>query len=65
MRASIDYDPTQEVSILFFQTVQNKVHWAITGQTAAEIVHDRVGAAKPNLGRRTGAAERFANRMLP
>ena len=47
---SIDYDPTQEVSIVFFKTVQNKVHWAITGQTAAEIVHDRVDAAKPNLG---------------
>ena len=47
---SVDYDPTQEVSIVFFKTVQNKVHWAITGQTAAEIVHDRVDAAKPNLG---------------
>ncbi|MHB0980504.1 MAG: virulence RhuM family protein [Thermoleophilia bacterium] len=47
---SIDYDPTQEISIRFFQTVQNKVHWAITGQTAAEIVHDRADAAKPNLG---------------
>jgi hypothetical protein len=47
---SIDYDPTREVSIRFFKTVQNKVHWAITGQTAAEIVHDRVDAGKPNLG---------------
>ena len=47
---SIDYDPTQEVSLLFFKTVQNKVHWAITSQTAAEIVHGRVDAAKPNLG---------------
>ncbi len=47
---SIDYDPTQEVSLLFFKTVQNKVHWAITGQTAAEIVHTRVGATKPNIG---------------
>ena len=47
---SIDYDPTQEVSLHFFKTVQNKVHWAITGQTAAEIVHDRVDATKPNLG---------------
>jgi hypothetical protein len=47
---SIDYDPTQEVSLLFFTTVQNKVHWAITRQTAAEIVHGRVDAAKPNLG---------------
>ena len=47
---SIDYDPTQEFSLLFFKTVQNKVHWAITGQTAAEIVHGRVDAAKPSLG---------------
>lgn len=47
---SIDYDPTQEISIQFFKTVQNKVHWAITGQTAAEIIHHRVDAAKPNLG---------------
>ncbi len=47
---SIDYDPTQEVSLLFFKTVQNKVHWAITGHTAAEIVHGRVDAAKANLG---------------
>jgi len=47
---SIDYDPTQEISLLFFKTVQNKVHWAITGQTAAEIVHKRVDAAKRNLG---------------
>ncbi len=35
---SIDYDPTQPESIEFFQTVQNKMHWAITGQTAAEII---------------------------
>jgi hypothetical protein len=47
---SIDYDPTQEISIGFFKTVQNKVHWAITGQTAAELVHSRVNATKPNLG---------------
>ena len=47
---SIDYDPTQEISIGFFKTVQNKVHWAITGQTAAEIVHSRADASQPNLG---------------
>ena len=47
---SIDYDPTQEISISFFKMVQNKVHWAITGQTAAEIVHARVNASKPNMG---------------
>ena len=47
---SIDYDPTQEISLRFFKMVQNKVHWAITGQTAAEIVHERVNATKPNMG---------------
>jgi len=47
---SIDYDPTQPDSIEFFQTVQNKMHWAITGQTAAEIIHSRADAAKPNMG---------------
>jgi hypothetical protein len=47
---SIDYDPTQVESIEFFQTVQNKMHWAITGQTAAEIIHTRANSAKPNMG---------------
>jgi len=47
---SVDYDPTEETSITFFKTVQNKVHWAITGKTAAEIIHSRVDANKPNLG---------------
>ena len=47
---SIDYDPTLDISINFFKTVQNKMHWAITGQTAAEIIHDRADHAKPNMG---------------
>jgi hypothetical protein len=47
---SIDYDPTQNISIEFFKTVQNKMHWAITGQTAAEIIHSRVDAEKPDMG---------------
>jgi hypothetical protein len=47
---SIDYDPTQDISIEFFKTVQNKMHWAITGQTAAEIIHARADADKPNMG---------------
>ncbi len=47
---STDYDPTLETSILFFQTVQNKMHWAITGKTAAEIVSDRANSKKPNMG---------------
>ena len=47
---SIDYDPTQDISLTFFKTVQNKMHWAITGQTAAEIVHARADAKMPNMG---------------
>ncbi len=47
---SIDYDPTQETSITFFKTVQNKMHWAITGQTAAEIIVARADSAKPHMG---------------
>ncbi|MDI6794622.1 MAG: virulence RhuM family protein [bacterium] len=47
---SIDYDPTTEISINFFKTVQNKMHWAITGKTAAEIIYDRVDNTKPNMG---------------
>ncbi len=47
---SVDYDPTDEQSILFFKTVQNKVHYAITGSTAAEIVASRVNSKKPNIG---------------
>ena len=47
---SIDYDPTLEISLTFFKTVQNKMHWAITGQTAAEIIHARADAEQPNMG---------------
>lgn len=47
---SVDYDPTVESSILFFQTVQNKMHWAIIGQTAAEIIAERVDSNRPNMG---------------
>lgn len=47
---AIDYDPTQEISLSFFKTVQNKLHWAITGQTAAEIIHARADHTRPNMG---------------
>jgi hypothetical protein len=47
---SIDYDPTNEKSIIFFKTVQNKVHYAITGSTAAEIVVSRADSKKSNMG---------------
>ena len=47
---SLDYDPTTETSVTFFKTVQNKVHWAITGQTAAEIIAARADRKQPNMG---------------
>ena len=47
---SVDYDPTLNTSIQFFKTVQNKVHWAITGQTVAEIIHQRADSEKDNMG---------------
>jgi hypothetical protein len=47
---SVDYDPTQDMSIEFFKTVQNKMHWAITGKTAAEIIAERADSSKPNMG---------------
>jgi hypothetical protein len=47
---SIDYDSGEEASQAFFATVQNKMHWAAHGHTAAEIVHERADAARPNMG---------------
>ncbi len=47
---SIDYDPTLDKSIEFFKTVQNRMHWAITGKTAAEIISSRADASRPNMG---------------
>jgi len=47
---SLDYDPTTDASITFFKTVQNKMHWAITGQTAAEIIVNRADSTKPHMG---------------
>ncbi|WP_164112034.1 MULTISPECIES: virulence RhuM family protein [Sphingobacterium] len=47
---SIDYDPKTEVSQLFFKTVQNKMHFAAHGNTAAEVIYKRIDADKPNLG---------------
>lgn len=47
---SIDYDPIFDISIEFFKTVQNQMHWAITGQTAAEIIHSRANDEKTNMG---------------
>lgn len=47
---SIDYDPSADASQRFFATVQNKMHWAAHGHTAAEVVYTRADAGKPNMG---------------
>ncbi|PRM97070.1 RhuM family protein [Aliarcobacter cryaerophilus] len=47
---SIDYDPKDEKTIEFFKIVQNKLLWAVSSQTAAELVHNRVDMSKPLLG---------------
>lgn len=52
-QCSIDYSKDAEVTQTFFKTVQNKLHWAITGQTAAEIIKDRADASKPKMGLQT------------
>ena len=49
-KTSIDYDPAAEMTRQFFQTVQNKMHWAVHGQTAAEVIRARADAAKPQMG---------------
>lgn len=47
---SIDYDPKADESILFFKKVQNKIHYAISGETAAEVIYHRVDAEKEFMG---------------
>ena len=47
---SIDYDPKASATQRFFATVQNKLHWAIHGHTAAEVIYERANAEKPHMG---------------
>ena len=47
---SIDYDPSADASKQFFATIQNKMHWAAHGQTAAEVIDRRADASQPNMG---------------
>ncbi|HLX71311.1 MAG TPA: RhuM family protein, partial [Verrucomicrobiae bacterium] len=49
-QTSVDYDPRAEMTERFFQTVQNKMHWAAHEHTAAEVIHQRVDSTKPNAG---------------
>ncbi len=47
---SIDYDPKAEVSVLFFKRVQNKIHYAVSGETVAEVIYHRADAEKDFMG---------------
>jgi hypothetical protein len=52
-QCSIDYNQQSEITQTFFKTVQNKLHWAITGKTAAELIAERAQASQPNMGLKT------------
>lgn len=52
-QCSIDYNKEADITQTFFKTVQNKLHWAITGKTAAQLVTERANALKPNMGLQT------------
>lgn len=52
-QCSIDYKRNAEITQAFFKTVQNKLHWAITGKTAAELIAERALANQPNMGLKT------------
>ncbi len=54
---SVDYDPKSDVSILFFKIVQNKLHFAAHGHTAAEVIYERADADKPFMGLTTFSGE--------
>jgi hypothetical protein len=55
---SVDYDPRAEVSQEFFKVVQNKMHWASHGHTAAEIISQRADAEQPNMGLTSWSGDR-------
>ena len=59
-----DYDPADAEAQVFFQTVQNKLHFAATGKTAPELIAERADATRPNMGP-PGKAASFAKAMSP
>lgn len=54
---SVDYDPTSQESVAFFKIVQNKLHYAAHGHTAAEVIFERADAEKPFMGLKTFSGE--------
>lgn len=55
---SVDYDPRAEISIEFFKKVQNKIHYAVHGETAAEVIYNRADAEKEYMGLHTFKGDR-------
>ncbi|MCF6150598.1 MAG: virulence RhuM family protein [Candidatus Kuenenia sp.] len=49
-KLAVDYDPKAEETLEFFKIVQNKLHFAVSGKTAAELISERADASKPNMG---------------
>jgi len=49
-QCSIDYYKDAEITVKFFKTVQNKLHWAVTGKTAAQLIAERADSSKPQMG---------------
>ena len=49
-KLAADYDPNAEETLEFFSIVQNKLHFAVSGKTAAEIISERADGSKPNMG---------------
>lgn len=62
---SLDYDGSSEASRRFFQTVQNKLHYAAAGRTAAEIVAERASADLPNMGLTNWSGDRVRKKDVP
>ena len=52
-QCSIDYDKDSGITQIFFKTVQNKLHWAVTGKTAVELISERADSKKKNMGLKT------------
>jgi len=61
---AVDYDPKSETTRNFFATVQNKLHWAIHGQTASELIKNREGASKKNMGLTSWKNEKKDGKIL-
>lgn len=60
---SIDYNPNTTIAREFFATVRNKLHFAIHGHTASELIMNRADAAKPNIGLTSWKIIRYENEM--